>query len=358
MVLVLAATAGTRAQSDLDPSIPAKLSLSGQDRTDVRGWADANWAILSGGDPVAASTARRRLVAPLLREDTTAAFRSALDQVLQDRLDAAMRGGDAFLGINSAIICGWIGTDRCLRTLLDVAERGDAAMRFAALSGTENAFRAGVIATPAFDATQARQAVDAVAAAIPNTTERSELDARIDALAQAMRVPEDRASGLSTHAAIELTRATGARMHTLPVDDQLGDRIQPLIKGLGAIQSGVTQRRGDVDPAWRREAMRLMGRCGALAFQLVRREQAGEISEPAAADARASIETALLVASTLPSLVRVDADVQQDLNRLQLLDRFRGTSDDGGDTFRRAIDDLMRIMGNEFGFPIGEFNLR
>lgn len=344
-------------QNDLPADLPSKSSLSPAEEQTVADWARANWALIDGEAPAAARDARRRLVEPLLQAETTAGFRLAMDRELGPRLQDAMNGDDVFRGVNAALLSGWIGTDRSVRSLTQEVQDGEVAIRFASVAGLSNAFRVADIGPVAFQTQVGNDAVDALADVLEGSDNQSMLDATVKALIEAMSIEDSAITGFGARSGERLTRAVGARLNTLPVDDQLGARVPPLLKAMDEIRSAVTQRRGDVDTSWRDGIMEMYGRTAALGVRYVRAEGAGTLSATDAESTRNTIETTLQVASTMPTLFQLNANVQGQLNALDLANHFRNAPSNGGNPYLRATNNLITLLGNApFGQPRDRFN--
>ncbi|MEQ8845250.1 MAG: hypothetical protein RIB58_10390 [Phycisphaerales bacterium] len=356
IVLALATGAAAFGQADLPPELPTRASLSPSEEQAVARWALDNWSQVSAEDPVRAREARRRLVAPLLSQDTSASFRVAVDQALAGEFATALAGDDVFRGVNAALLMGWLATDRSVRALTNLVDDDQVALRFAAISGLSNAFRASGFAPVAFQAQVGNQAVDRLAELLASAEDRSLLDGAAKALSDAMAVPESSIAGFGARSGEALTNAVGRRLNTMPIDDQLSMRMAPLIRAMADIRTSITQRRGNVSAGWQTAVMEMYGRAGALGFRLVRAEQAGRLGdEPGAA--RRSVRTALQVASTIPTLLRLNQATQNRLGQLMLADGLDRAADDDGDAYQRSATSLFQLLQNEFGLPRDRFNI-
>ncbi len=344
-------------QNDLPADLPAKSSLSPTEEQTVADWATANWALIDGETPAAARDARRRLVEPLLKAETTATFRLAMDQALSNELQGAMAGDDVFRGVNAALLSGWIGTDRSVRALTQEVQNGPVAIRFASVAGLSNAFRVAGVGPVAFQGQVGNQAVDALAAVLESADNQSMLDATVKALIEAMAVPESAIAGFSARSGERLTKAVGERLNTLPIDDQLGDRLPPLLRAMNQIRSAITQRRGNVDPAWRDGTMEMYGRAAAMGVRYVRAQGAGSLGAADTDTTRSTIETTLQLASTMPTLFQLSRNVQDQFNALTLADHFKAAPSNGGNPYLRSTNDLIRLLESEFGLRRDRFSL-
>jgi len=333
-------------QNDLPADLPTKSSLSPTEEQTVADWARSNWALIDGEAPAESRDARRRLVAPLLQTETTASFRLALDRELGPRLQQAMDGDDIFRGVNAALLSGWIATDRSVRSLTQEVEGGPVAIQFAAVAGLSNAFRVAGIGPVAFQSQVGHDAVDALANTLEDASNQSMLDATVKALIEAMSIEDAAINGFGARSGERLTQAVGERLNTLPMDDQLGARVPPLLRAMSEIRSAVTQRRGNVASTWRDSIMEMYGRAAALGVRYIRAEAAGSLGADADST-RGSIETTLQVASTMPTLFQLDAGVQTQLNTLGLAEHFKSAPTDGGNPYLRATNNLVGLLGNQ-----------
>ncbi|UYV13711.1 MAG: hypothetical protein NCW75_05355 [Phycisphaera sp.] len=343
-------------QNDLPADLHSKSSLSPSEEQTIANWTLANWALVDGEAPDDARDARRRLVEPLLRAETTASFRLAMDRAIGAQLQAAMNGDDVFRGVNAALLSGWLGTDRSVRSLTLAIQGQQVAIRFSSVAGLGNAFRVAGIAPVAFQAQVGDQAVVALAAVLGSSNDRSMLDAAAKALIEAISVPEAAIAGFGARSGERLTEAVGERLNTLPIDDQLGARVPPLLRAMAEIRGAITQRRGNVSTAWRDEILEMYGRAGALGFRYVRAERAGTLDGADAEGTRNAVETAIRVAGTMPTLLTLDPAVQSNLRGLDLAGNFANAPQDGGNGFQRATNDLIRLLGNQFRMPRDRFN--
>ncbi len=359
LAVVLAVMPGVAAfgQGDLPDGLTTKSSLSPSEEQSIADWATGNWSMISADAPVESREARRRLVAPLLSAETSAGFRLAMDRALADQLQAAMNGDDVFRGVNAALLSGWIGTDRSVRALTQELESEKVAIRFASVSGLGYAFRVAGIGPVAFQAQVGNAAVDALADVLESADNQSLLDASVKSLIEAMSVPDQAISGFGARSAETLTSAVGVRLNSLPIDEHLGDRLRPLIRGMGDIRTQVTQRRGNVSQSWRNALMEMLGQAGALGFRYVRAERSGALGGAQAESVRTTVETALRVSGTMPTLLALDRGVQDRLRALDLASNFARAAQDGGSGYQRATNDLIRLLDGDFGLSRDRFNL-
>lgn len=343
-------------QSDLPAELLTKSSLSPAEEQTVANWAQSNWALINGESPAASRDARRRLVAPLLQSETTASFRTAMDSAIGTRLQEAMDGDDVFRGVNAALLSGWMATDRSVRSLTQEVENGTVAIQFAAIAGLSNAFRVADIGPVAFQAQVGNEAVEALASMLEKANNQSMLDATVKALIEAMSVEDSSISGFGARSGERLTQAVSERLNTLPMDDQLGTRVPPLLRAMIEIRAAVTQRRGNVAPGWRNGIMEMYGRAAALGVRYIRAEAAGNPGTDSGTT-RTSIETTLQVASTMPTLFQLNASVQSQLNALGLASHFRDAPANGGNPYLRATNNLISLLGDSpFNQPRDRFN--
>lgn len=358
LAVVLAFVFGAAAfgQVDLPDGVTTKSSLSSSEEQAIADWAAGNWAMISGDSPVEAREARRRLVAPLLDANTSAGFRLAMDRAMADQLQAAINGADAFRGVNASLLSGWLGTDRSVRALTENVGSDRVEIRFASVSGLGNAFRVAGIGPVAFQGQVGNAAVDAIAGVLASTDNQSLLDASVKSMIEAMNVPEQSIPGFSARSAERLTTAVGERINSLPIDQHLGDRLRPLLRAMGDIRAQVTQRRGNVSPAWQNALMEMLGRTGALGFRYVRAERAGDIDGGGSEQVRTTVETALRVSGTIPTLLPLQSSVQGRLRQLELASNFNRASQDGGNGYQRASNSLWTVMTNDFNLPRDRFN--
>lgn len=346
------------AQNDLPADLPSKSSLSPSEEQAIANWALANWALVDGEAPDGARDARRRLVEPLLRAETTAGFRLAMDRAIGAQLQGAMDGDDVFRGVNAALLSGWLGTDRSVRSLTLAVQGPQVAIRFSSVAGLGNAFRVAGIAPVAFQAQVGDQAVDALADVLGTSNDRSMLDATAKSLIEAMSVPEAAIAGFGARSGEQLTEAVGKRLNSLPIDDQLGARVPPLLRAMAEVRGAVTQRRGNVSTAWRNNVLEMYGRAGALGFRYVRAERAGTLSGADTEGTRGAVEAILRVTGTMPTLLSLDAGLQGRLRGLDLATTFANAPQDGGNEYQRAINNLIRVLGDpEFDLKRDRFNL-
>lgn len=351
--LVALAPLAAWAQPALPEGLPSQGSLSQGDESAIAAWAEGQWALLGQADPVAARRARRALVEPLLAEDTSPAFRSAVDGVLAEELESALGGDRPFLAINAALLSGWLATDRSVRSLVRAAETGGVAVRYAAVAGVGNAMQAATSSAPAFNEQTGRDAVASLADRLEVTLDRSMLEVHVDALIDAMGVPASRFAGFSDFTAERLTRALGTRLNTLPVDGHLADRVGPLVRAMGELRLQVTQRRREVGEGWRNASLRLLGQAAALGFRYVRAEASG--TAPAEGERhRGAVETCLTVASSIPPLLGLDSTTERALAEVDLLGGFAGGD---SDRYQRAVGDLLSVLESRFGLRGDAFNL-
>jgi hypothetical protein len=360
LAVVLAMLPGVLAfgQSELPAQLTTSSNLSPSDEQAVAEWAEALWAQVDRQNPEAAREARRRLVEPLLRPETSAAFRISMDRALGGSMQAAMDGEDVYRGVNAALLSGWLGTDRSVRSLTGAVQSDRIALRFAAVSGLGYAFRVAGIGPVAFQGQVGNQAVDALGDLLARSNDRSMLDATVKSLTEAMAVPEAAIAGFGARSGEKLTQAVGERLNTLPIDDQLGARVTPLLRAMAEIRGAVTQRRGSVSNAWRDGIMELYGRAGALGFRYLRAERAGTLQDAEPERTRATIESMLQVASTMPTTMpQLSGELQTRLGQFQLRQSFASATEDGGNAYGRAINDLIRLLGNEFALPRERFNM-
>jgi hypothetical protein len=344
-------------QADLPAEVTTKSSLSPAEEQAVSEWALSNWAMIDGEAPATARDARRRLVEPLLKAETTANFRIVMDRALGSQLQDAMSGDDVFRGVNAALLSGWIGTDRSVRSLTESVQAGPVAIRFSSVAGLSNAFRVADLGPVAFQAQVGNQAVDALAGVLETADNQSMLDATVKALIEAMAVRESAIAGFGSRAGQRLTAAVGERLNTLPIDDQLGNRLPPLLRAMGEIRSAVTQRRGNLDPAWRDGIMEMYGRTAAMGVRFVRAQSAGSLGGADTDHTRGTIEATLRVAGTMPTLLPLSGAVQDQLNALGLSGHFQAAPSNGGNPFLRATNDLIRLLESQFGLRRDRFSL-
>ncbi len=344
-------------QNDLPADLSSKSNPSPAEEQSVAEWALSNWALIDGEAPEAARDARRRLVEPLLKAETTSGFRLAMDRALGGQLQGAMDGGDVFRGVNAALLSGWIATDRSVRSLTSAAQKDKVAIRFASVAGLSNAFRVAGIAPVAFQAQVGDQAVGVLAELLATSNDRSVLDGTVKALIEAMAVPETAIAGFGTRSGERLTLAVGERMNTLPIDDQLTARLTPLLRAMVEIRASLTQRRLNIGQAWQNNVMLLYGRAGALGFRFVRGERGGALGGTDAESSRTAVETAIRLAGTMPALLQLDSAVQQRLRGLDLATNFASIPQSGDTGFRRAVQELLRVLGGQpFNLPGEHFN--
>lgn len=344
-------------QAELPEGLTSRSNLSPSEEQSVADWATSLWSSVDAQTPTAAREARRRLVEPLLSEDTSASFRLAMDQSLSGELRQAMAGDDVFRGVNAALLMGWLATDRSVRVLTETTQNGPVAVRFAAISGLGKAFRASSFAPVAFQAQVGNDAVDALAGVLAGADDQSILDATSKALIYAMDVPEAAIAGFGARAGERLAQAIGERLNTLPIDDHLGNRLKPLIRAMADVRTAITQRRGDVSAGWRSSIMEMYGRAGALGFRFVRAERAGQISDAQAESARQTVGTVIQVVSTIPPLLRIDRAMQDQLNNIGLASNFSRAPQDDGDAYQRSATSLIRLLGEDFGLSSDRFNI-
>lgn len=357
LVLAFLPARGVFAQSDLPAGVSSKTTLAASDEAAVASWAREHWARIDASDPEAARDARRRLVAPLLEPATTASFRLSMERALIEHLQSAMGGSDVFRGVNAALLSGWIATDRSLRLLGGAAHGENLAIRFAAVSGLGNAFRAAGLGSAAFEPQTGQEAVETLAAILERADDRRMLDAVTKALIEAMSVPEASIPGFGATAGERLTKAIGQRLNTLPIDGQLDTRITPLLRAMAEVRAAVTQRRRDISTGWRDAVMELYGRAGALGFRYIRAERAGTLGEAGTSGTRQSVENVLRVAGTMPALLRIDAAVQTQLSGLDLAQSFAQASQDRGTSYQNGVNGLIRLLGTSFSLPADLFNI-
>lgn len=343
-------------QNDLPADLHSKSSLSPSEEQTIANWALANWALIDGEAPDDARNARRRLVEPLLRAETTASFRLAMDRAIGAQLQAAMNGDDVFRGVNAALLSGWLGTDRSVRSLTLAIQGPRVAIRFSSVAGLGNAFRVAGIAPVAFQAQVGDEAVVALADVLGSSNDRSMLDATTKALIEAMSVPDAAIAGFGARSGERLTEAVGERFNTLPIDGQLGARMPPLLRATAEIRGAITQRRGNVSPAWRDKILEMYGRSAALGIRYVRAERAGTLDEAAAQGTRSAVETAIRVAGTMPTLLTLEASVQSRLRGFDLAGNFANAPQDGGSGYQRATNNLIRLLETDFGMSADQFN--
>lgn len=344
-------------QNDLPADLSSQSSLSPSEEQTIANWALANWALVDGEMPDGARDARRRLVDPLLRAETTAGFRLAMDRAIGAQLQAAMDSDDVFRGVNAALLSGWLGTDRSVRSLTLAVQGPQVAIRFSSVAGLGNAFRVAGIAPVAFQAQVGDQAVDALADVLGTSNDRSMLDATSKALIEAMSVPEAAIAGFGARSGERLTEAVGERLNTLAIDDQLGILVPPLLRAMGEIRSAVTQRRGNVGVAWRDGIMEMYGRTAAMGVRYVRAQSAGNLGAADTEGTRNSIETTLRVASTMPALLQLGAAVQDQLTGLGLAEHFKAAPTNGGNPYLRETNNLIRLLGGQpFNLPPDRFS--
>lgn len=359
LAFVLALTPGFVAfgQDSLPDGLSSRSSLSPSDEQSIADWATSNWEMISGDAPVASREARRRLVAPLLDAETSASFRLAMDRALADGMRNAMAGPDVFRGVNAALLSGWLGTDRSVRALTEAVQSDRVAIRFASVSGLGYAFRVAGIGPVAFQGQVGNEAVDALAEILSTADNQSLLDASVKSLIEAMSVPEAAIAGLGAWSGLQLTLAVGKRLNTLAIDENLGDRVRPLLRAMGDIRTQVTQRRGNIGNEWRNAVMEMMGRSAALGFRFVRAERAGALGGAGEESVRRTVATALRLAGTMPTLLSLSRDVQDRLGALNLESNFNNAPQDGGNGYQRATNDLIRLLDSEFRLPRDRFNL-
>ena len=357
IVLAMAPALVALGQNELPEGLTTRTNLSQSEEQSVTDWALANWAQVDAQTPEAARDARRRLVQPLLATQTSASFRVAMDQALSDQFRQAMLGDDVFRGVNAALLMGWLATDRSVRALTEAAQGDQIALRFASVSGLSNAFQAAGFAPVAFQAQVGNEAVEAVATIMESTDDRSMLDATAKALVEAMDVPESAIAGFGARSGERLTRAMGARLNTLPIDAELGGRVTPLIGAMADVRQAVTQRRGNVGAGWQSAILEMYGRAGALGFRYVRAERAGTLGAADAQAIRRSVRTAIQVAGTIPTLLRVDQATQSRLGQIRLAENFDRSPQDDGDGYQRSATDLFRLMDSQFDLGRERFNI-
>ncbi len=341
-------------QDELPAGLTSRTSLSPSEERTVADWALAHWARINAETPTAARDARRRLVEPLLREDTSAGFRAAMDQALTSAFRDAE--GDVFRSVNAHLLMGWLATDRSVRVLTEAVQSDQVATRFAAASGLSNAFRAAGFAPVAFQAQVGNSAVDTLAEVLSTSNDQHMLDSSSKALVDALGVPETAIAGFGARSGERLARAVGKRMNTLPIDGQLGSRLNPMLVAMAEIRTAVTQRRGAVGANWQNAIMEMYGRAGALGFRYVRAEQAGQLGSEADRDRR-TIANTIQVAGTIPPLLRIDRALQDQLVGLELVENFKRAADSDGDEFQRSATSLIRLLGDEFRLPSDRFNI-
>ena len=355
IILAFVPAVGAFGQNDLPAGLTSRTNLSPSDEQTVVDWALAHWANINAETPTAARDARRRLVEPLLREDTSANFRVVMDQALAESFREAQN--DIFRSVNAYLLMGWLATDRSVRVLTNAVEGDQIATRFAAASGLSNAFRAAGFAPVAFQAQVGNTAVDTLADMLSTSSDQHMLDASAKALIDALGVPESAISGFSARASERLTQAVGQRMNTLPIDGQLGNRLNPLLRAMAEIRTAVTQRRGEVGASWQSAIMEMYGRAGALGFRYVRAERAGQLGGSEADRSRRTVENTIQVAGTIPPLLRIDRAMQDRLGGFRLAESFSRAQQDDGDEFQRSATSLIRLLGGqEFGLPRERFN--
>ena len=342
-------------QDELPEGLTSRTSLSPSEEQAVADWALALWANINAETPTAARDARRRLVEPLLREDTSASFRVAMDQALAESFREAQ--GDVFRSVNAYLLMGWLATDRTVRILTDAVEGDQIATRFAAASGLSNSFRAAGFAPVAFQAQVGNAAADTLAGVLSTSNDQHMLDASAKALIDALAMPESAIAGFSARAGERMTRAVGERMNTLPIDGQLGNRLNPLLRAMAEIRTAVTQRRGDVGASWQNAIMEMYGRAGALGFRYVRAERAGQIGGAEAERGRRTVENTIQVAGTISPLLRIDRAMQDRLAGFELAESFDRAEDGDGDEFQRSATSLIRLLDDEFNLPSDRFNI-
>ncbi|MFI4881413.1 MAG: hypothetical protein ACIAQU_02385 [Phycisphaerales bacterium JB064] len=345
------------AQAELPADIATKSTLSSSDEQAVADWARTNWALVNAESPEAAREARRRLTEPLVRRDTSAAFRLAMDQGIGSELQQAINGSDVYRGVNAALLTGWLATDRAVRSLTSASSSDQVAIRFAAISGLSNAFRAAGFAPVAFEGQVGNEAVTALSDILTKADDRSILDASVKALIDAMAVPEAAIAGFGARSGERLTNAVGERMNTLPMDANLGARVTPLIRAMGEIRTAVTQRRGNIGASWQSAVMQMYGRAGALGFRYVRAERSGTIDAANAQSIRGTVRTALQVAQTTPTLLQLPQATQGRLSAANLVENFQRSTQDDGDGYRRAYTNLLGALENDFSLPRDRFNI-
>lgn len=357
LVLAMLPVPAVYAQSELPSGVASKATLNASDESAVASWAQEHWARIDARDPDAARDARRRLVAPLLERSTTAGFRLAMDRALNQSLQSAMAGDDLFRGVNAALLSGWIGSDRSLRSL-GVAARGqNVAIRFAAISGMGNTFRAAGLGSPAFEPQAGHDAVDLLAEILESADDRRVLEAVTKALIEAMSVPEAAIPGFGSRSGERLTRSIGHRLNTLPIDDGLAPRLTPLLRAMAEVRAAVQQRRLEISSGWRDAVMEMYGRSGALGFRYVRAERAGTLAGAGGSATRQAVENVLRVAGTMPALLRLDAAVQTQLSGLQLAEAFARAPEDRGASYQNGVNGLIRLLGSQFALPADRFNI-
>ncbi len=358
LAVVLAFVFGAAAfgQVELPDGLATKSSLSPSEEQTIDEWASGNWAMVSGDSPVEAREARRRLVAPLLDANTSAGFRLAMDRALANQLETAIDGDDVFRGVNASLLSGWLGTDRSVRALTEKVASDRVAIRFASVSGLGYAFRVAGIGPVAFQGQVGNAAVDALAGVLASTENQSLLDASVKSMIEAMSVPEQAIPGFGARSAERLTSAVGERINTLPIDQHLGDRLRPLLRAMGDIRTQVTQRRGNVSATWQSALIEMLGQTGALGFRYVRAERAGDIDGGSSEQVRTTVETALRVSGTIPTLLPLDRGKQDRLRQLELASNFNRASQDGGNGYQRASSNLWTVMLNDFNLPRDRFN--
>jgi hypothetical protein len=359
LAVVLAFVFGAAAfgQTELPDGVTTKSSLSPSEEQAIADWATSNWAMVSGDSPVDAREARRRLVAPLLDAETSAGFRLAMDRALAEELQRAIQGDDVFRGVNACLLSGWLGTDRSVRALTENVRSDQVAVRFASVSGLGYAFRVAGIGPVAFQGQVGNAAVDALAGVLASTENQSLLDASVKSMIEAMSVPDQSISGFGARSAERLTTAVGERINTLPIDEHLDARLRPLLRAMGDVRTQVTQRRGNISQGWQTALMELLGRTGALGFRYVRAERAGTLGGGDGEQVRTTVETALRVSGTMPTLLPLDRGVQDRLRQLDLASNFDRASRDGGNGYQQASNNLWSVLDSEFNLPRGRFNL-
>ncbi|GIW73484.1 MAG: hypothetical protein KatS3mg103_0006 [Phycisphaerales bacterium] len=360
LVLVLSMLPGVAAlaQSDLPSELPAKASLSQDDAEAIARWAQTNWAQVTTDDAQQARRARRALVAPLLRRETTAGFRLAMDQALAGQLQEALAGPDDFRAVNAAILSGWLATDRSFRALTEALGHDRQAVQVAAAAGLGNAFRAAGLAPAAFEPQVGQEAVAALAEVLSSTESLPLLDVAAKALTDALAVPESAMAGFASRAGLRLTEAIGQRLHAMPIDANLPMALGPLVRAMGEIRSAITQRRGNIGSAWQSAVMLMYGRVGAVGFRALRAERSGQLGGQDAAAVRERVRMAVQVAQTTPTLLQLPKATQDRLNQVDLVQGLdRATSDDA-DAYRRAFTNLLTILEGEFSLPRDRFNIQ
>lgn len=359
LAVVLAMLPGivAHAQTELPADLTTKASLSPSEEQTVAAWAQEHWSQVNAEAPEASREARRRLVEPLMRRETSAGFRLAMDQALGADLQQAMNGGDVFRGVNAALLSGWLATDRSMRSLTSAAESDQVAIRFAAISGLSNAFRAAGFAPVAFQSQVGNEAVNTLAEILSEADDRSILDASVKALIDAMAVPEAAIAGFGARSGERLTNAVGQRLNTLPTDAQLGGRVTPLIRAMGEVRTAITQRRGNIGASWQNAVMQMYGRAGALGFRYIRAERSGAIGAADAGSIRGTVQTAIQVAQTTPTLLQLPPATQSRLGGINLVENFERATQDDGDGYRRAYTNLLGSLENDFSLPRDRFNI-